>query len=422
MTVAAWMKERVVPRIQWGVCLWTALTEWWRRAIRPGLPSAGSTSPRVLFVATYAGTLQAFLIPHMKMLLHRGWRVEAAACLDKGSESERLIGTDVALHHVPFRKPAIAAGNLLALWRLWRLIQTRRYEIIHVHTPIAALIGRAAARMSRSRPTVLYTAHGFHFHQGAPWSQWLLAYPAEWLAARWTDGLIVMNEEDLYHGMKLGFTEGENLFRVHGVGVDLGFYEGAPTDDGQSVRREFGLASNDVLVSCIAAFRPVKNHGLLLDAWKRLSDSQVNAHLLLVGGGGASRHSVKRRLDIEDNPRIHLGGHRSDIPSVLQATDVLVLASQYEGLPRCIMEAMVVAKPVVATSARGSRDLIEHGSNGLLVDPEDSAGLAKALATLIQDPDLRIKMGKHGREMIEEYSLDCVLDEMGLIYDRFQPG
>ncbi|MFC2083287.1 glycosyltransferase family 4 protein [Candidatus Bipolaricaulota bacterium] len=420
MTIAAWIQDHVAPRIHWGLCLWFALSEGLRRAIRPSLPPAESTSPRVLFVTTYAGTLQAFLIPHMRMLLHRGWRVEVAARFDKGSESAQLIEAEFPVHHIPFCSRAFAPRNLLALWRLRRLIQTRRYDVIHVHTPIAAMVGRAAARMSRPRPVVLYTAHGFHFYRGASWRQWILSYPAERLAARWTDGLIVMNEEDLHYGMKMGFTQGENLFRVHGVGVDLSFYGGATADDGHTVRREFGLASDDILVSCIAGIRPGKNHELLLDAWQRLADSQVNAHLLLVGGFGASSHSVKRRLDMGRNLRIHLGGFRRDIPSVLQATDVLVLASQREGLPRCIMEAMAAAKPVVATSARGNRDLIDHGCNGLLVVPEDSAGLAEALATLIRDPGLRIKMGKRGREKIEEYSLDRVLDEMGLIYDRFR--
>jgi len=395
-----------------------ALAEGLRQSTRPGGSPAGSSSPRILFVTTVAGTLRAFLIPHMQMLQERGWHVEAAARFGNSSKGEQLIKAGFTAHRIPFHRHVLAGGNLLAIWRLWRLIQTGRYDIVHVHTPVAAMVGRLAARLTRPRPAVLYTAHGFHFHRGAPWYHWLFLYPAEWLAGRWTDGLIVMNEEDVHNGRRLGFVQEENLFFVHGVGVDIDWYGGAAID-GRKVRSELGLSPDDVLITCIAEFTRGKNHKLLLDTWQRVTGSQANAHLLLVGGGPYLRE-VKRRLDSWESPRVHLAGHRADIPSVLRATDVLVLSSRREGLPRCIMEAMAAGRPVVATSARGSRDLIEHGVNGLLVEREDVAGLAEALVTLIQDPGLRFDMGKRGREKIKEYALDRVLDEMWLIYDRFR--
>jgi len=137
-------------------------------------------------------------------------------------------------------------------------------------------------------------------------------------------------------------------------------------------------------------------------------------------GKGSRLSAVKAMAGLEHDPSVHFAGYREDVPSVLQATDILVLASRREGLPRSIMEAMAAGKPVVATSVRGSRDLVGHDVNGLLVGNEDAAELAAALEALILDQDLRSEMGGRGREMVENYSLDVVLDEMWPIYDRYQ--
>ena len=94
------------------------------------------------------------------------------------------------------------------------------FDLVHVHTPVAAFLGRWLAKRTH-QGAVLYTAHGFHFYKGAPFRNWLVYYTAERLAARWTDGLIVMNDEDFLNAQRLGFRPGESLFRVNGVGVDF---------------------------------------------------------------------------------------------------------------------------------------------------------------------------------------------------------
>lgn len=102
-------------------------------------------------------------------------------------------------------------------------MKKNKYQLIHTHTPVASFLGRFAAKLA-GVPSVLYTAHGFHFFDGAPKKNWLLYYTAERLAARFTDALLVMNQEDFENGKKLGFIPEESLFLVHGVGVDIEKY------------------------------------------------------------------------------------------------------------------------------------------------------------------------------------------------------
>jgi glycosyltransferase involved in cell wall biosynthesis len=264
---------------------------------------------------------------------------------------------------------------------------------------------------------VLYTAHGFHFYKGAPWPYWLFYYPAERLAAHWTDGLIVMNSEDYERAQRMGFKPGKNLFFVHGVGVDLEQFSPAPKSR-TSVREELGLSDQDIVVMCVAEFTSTKNHAFLLAAWSKVAREEPCAHLLLIGDGQL-KQSMERRIRVENIPNVHFLGFRGDVPRLLQSADIFVLPSRREGLPRSIMEAMAAGKPVVATDVRGNRDLVGNGVTGILVKLGDVVGLAQAILQLIHDPELRLRMGEAGREKMQAYSLDHVIKEMSEIYARY---
>jgi len=367
---------------------------------------------KVLFVATVYTHLAAFHIPFMKLLQRWGYEVHAAASPAEGRKDEvEAIG--VHCWDIPFVRSPVSLKNLTAYRKLKSLLRRERFDLIHVHTPMGAWLGRLAAKRTGQGP-VLYTAHGFHFYKGAPWPYWLFYYPAERVAARWTDILIVMNSEDYERAQKIGFKCGKNLFWIHGVGVDLERFS-QRHENGLSVRKELGLADQNALVTCVAEFTSTKNHAFLLAAWRKVTREERRTHLLLVGEGKLKR-AMERKVKVESIHNVHFIGFRKDVPQILQASDIFVLPSRREGLPRSIMEAMAAGKPVVATDVRGSRDLVEHGVTGLLVELGDVEGLAQALLQLIRDPKLREKMGRAGRAKIQNYSLERVLDEMSTIY------
>ena len=187
--------------------------------------------PKVLFVATGYGHLKAFHLPFMRLLQMRGCQVHAAASPGKGGKSRAAIA-GVTCWDVPFSRSPLRVGNLRAGLVLLRLLRQEGYALIHVHTPVAAWITRWVARSSHET-AVLYTVHGFHFYSSAPPLYWLLYYPAERLAARWTDGLVVMNDEDWTRAQRMGFVPGKDLWSLihdegrwvaaqEGLGVSLG--------------------------------------------------------------------------------------------------------------------------------------------------------------------------------------------------------
>jgi len=372
-------------------------------------------SGKVLFIASVYTHLAAFHIPFMKMLQGRGYEVHAAASSSEGRrEDVERIG--VTCWEIPFARSPYSPANIQAYRRLKDLLREHHFDLIHVHTPVAAFLGRYLAKAT-NQGAVLYTAHGFHFYQGAPRRNWLIYYTAERIASRWTDGLIVMNSEDFENAQRLGFKSGENLFYVHGVGVDLSPHSDPPEGD-RNIREELRIGPDDVVVTCVAEFIERKNHNFLLDAWRELTKRYNSAHLLLVGKG-ERMEILQKRVEKEQIPRVYFLGYRRDVPQILKETDIAALVSKHEGLPKCIMEAMAMGLPVVASNVRGNRDLVENEHTGFLVELGDISGLIRALERLVSDPALRAAMGAAGRNKIQDYSQDRVLAEMNSIYERY---
>ncbi len=373
----------------------------------------GKSRSSILFLATVDTHIFSFHLPFMRMLESLGYTVEVAA-RDTGFR-ERIEKAGFLFHDIPFSRRPLSFSNVLAFLKLIQLLRKKRYILIHTHTPVASFLGRIAGKIAWV-PKVLYTAHGFHFYRGASWKVWLFWYTAEKIASFFTDALIVLNEEDFEHGKRLGFVPGESLFLVHGVGVDLERFREVPS----KVREELRIEEGDVIVTCVAEFIPTKNHVFLLSAWREVAKSYHNAHLLLVGDGELLE-KVKEKAQKVSLPRVHFLGRREDIPAILAASDIVVLPSKREGLPRALLEGMASGKPLVATNIRGNRDLVEDGVNGFLVPVGDERALIQALQKLIESPELRDSMGQESRKKAEAYSLDRVLLAMEAVYRRFLP-
>lgn len=372
-------------------------------------------SRSVLFVASVYTHLTAFHIPFMKLLQEKGYDVYAAASSAEGRKDD-VEAAGVTCWEVPFARSPYSPANVQAFRQLRALLKEHHFDLIHVHTPVAAFMGRYLAKVTNQGP-VLYTAHGFHFYKGAPRRNWIIYHNAERLAARWTDGLIVMNGEDFDNAQKLGFEPEKNLFYVHGVGVDLTKFSNPVAEKG-NIRATLGIGPGDVVVTCVAEFNDNKNHLFLLEAWREFTQQYNHGHLLLVGTG-EKMGALQQRVKQEGMPRVHFLGYRGDVPQILRETDIVTLVSKREGLPKSIMEAMAVGKPVVVTNVRGNRELVEHGKTGLLVELGDVPGLVKGLERLTSDSELRAAMGAAGQEKIRDYSLEKVLVEMAGIYDRY---
>lgn len=366
---------------------------------------------KVLFVASVYSHLEAFHIPFIDWLQSQGHIVHAAASQD--TDPNRLRDLGVTCWDIPFRRSPFSLGNITAFARLRRLLFEHHYDLVHVHTPVAAFMGRLVSRATR-QGKVLYTAHGFHFFRGASPLAWMLYYSAEKLAVRWTDGLIVMNQEDYANARRLGF-QGDRLHFVHGVGVDLTTYKPGATTRGRSMGE---IPWEPPVFICVGELNRNKNQAFLIEGWHRYS--RQNPGTLLIVGDGPKKEKLIDTVRAKRIKGVQFLGYRSDVPDLLRLSDVAVLTSFREGLPRFLLEAMATELPIIATNVRGNRDLVENHVNGILVEPGDLDSLVSALTSLALDVSFRRRMGTKGYERVQPYSLHGgVLAEMSAIYNRF---
>ena len=293
--------------------------------------------------------------------------------------------------------PVAIARNLnpLSHWisycRLVRLFRQERFDIVHVHTPIAALLGRLAAK-SAGVPTIVYTAHGFYFHERmAPWKRFLFIALEKW-GGLYTDVLFTQAEEDAESARRLRLCR-TKVIEVIGNGVDpVRFF---PAFDGGKSRRQLRAelnTSEDAVVVMITG-RMVAEKG-----YPELFAAMAGQDAILWAAGERLDSDHAAAVDAVRVPsNVRLLGHRPDVPELLRAADIFTLPSHREGMPRSIIEAMMTGLPVIATDIRGSREEVVSGKTGLLVPGADKEALAAAIRELSGDAPMRARMGAAGR-------------------------
>ncbi|WP_216829047.1 glycosyltransferase family 4 protein [Alkalihalobacterium elongatum] len=368
---------------------------------------------KILFCATVDYHFKAFHLPYMKWFKEQGWEVHVAA---KGEIN--LPYTD-RKYNIPIQRSPFKLKNVDAFNELKAIINEHEYDIIHCHTPLGGVLARFAARKARKKGTkVLYTAHGFHFCQGAPKLNWFIYYPIEKQLANYTDCLITINKEDYGLANSRKFGAGR-IERVHGVGVDTNCYK--PILETEKIERKklFGYHPDDFLIFYAAEFNKNKNQQLLIRSLALVQDYMPNAKLLLAGEGALqeSCEQLVKKLGIEH--MVQFLGFRKDIDTLLPICDIAVGSSYREGLPVNIMEAMACGLPIVASKNRGHVELVEDQVNGYIVPSHDYGQFARSLLKLYQNEQLRKQMGVVSRNMVETYSLQQLNLELSTIYTRY---
>jgi len=191
-----------------------------------------------------------------------------------------------------------------------------------------------------------------------------------------------------------------------------------PQVSGEVWRGREGFAPEDVLFVCVASLKPQKNHALLLEAFSQGLASEPRAHLLLVGDGALRPKLKKQANTLGLRDRIHFLGIRTDIPEVLNAADVFVLSSEWEGNPLSVMEAMAAGKPVISTAVGGIPELVKEGKSGLLVPRGDVSVLARAMSLLSKNQELRRAIGSAASEQaVERFDVQAMTEAYASLYE-----
>lgn len=364
---------------------------------------------RILYVTTVSDTVNTILVPHMEMLLDEGHVVDLACNLVK-ELNPILQQRGCEIFNIEFQRTPFAKKNYLAYKKLSDILMKGDYDIVHVHTPVAAAYTRLACKKIKSTK-VIYTAHGFHFYKGAPIQNWLLYFPAEKWLSRYTDVLITINHED--HGRANKSFKAKRTEYVSGVGIDIEKFSTVSIDK-PAKRIELGLPEKAFVVLSFGELNRNKNHETVIRAIAKLKNP--NIYYLICGSGPLEQYLRDLSKELEVEEQVILLGFRHDIPEICKAGDVFALPSYREGLPLSIMEAMTTGLPIVCSEIRGNKELIENEKGGYLVKRNNIDEYTHYLRTLMNDPVKRKKFGDFNREKVQGYSADQVLGKVYKIY------
>lgn len=364
--------------------------------------------------ATVQSHICQFHKPLVEVLHAHDCEVHVAARNNLAEKNGLKLDFVEKVFDVPFSRSPKSTDNLRAEKMLKRIISEEKYDIIHCNTPMGGIVTRLAAKHARKNGTrVIYTAHGFHFYEGAPKKNWMVYYPIEKYFSKKNDMLITITHEDYYLAKKKFHCQVEH---IHGVGVDEKRY--FPVDETEKcrLRREMGFGEDQKLLLCVGELLPNKNQKMAIHAMKKIVKQYPDA-VLFIAGNGSENENLKNEIitcGLEQN--VTMLGYCTHLQDYQHIVDVLVSCSYREGLPLNIVESMLSSNPVVASINRGHSELIKNGENGYLVSVDDVDEMADRVLEIFDDKDKAEKLGSKAYDYAKDYCFTSVKKELEEIY------
>lgn len=309
---------------------------------------------------------------------------------------------------VPFRK-----FSVVALIRLLHLVRREGIDIIHSHGAGGGVYGRLIKLFYR-RGLVVHTFHGMHLGgRGLVKRMRLLA---EKLLGRLTDHFVFVSASEMQSAEGLGLRKPNSSVILNGV--DTEHYRRLYVDV-EKKKRDLGIGPGRAVIGTVGRLSFPKAPEAGIRALSLLAQEKRDVVYLMVGDGEEMEKVRKEISDRGLEDRVLLLGSRDDVGEILKVMDLFILPSRGEGLPLAVLEAMASGIPVVATRVTGNVEAVLDGETGLLVDPGSAAGLSGAISYLLDNPELRRKMGARGQERaVEDFGQGRMAAETFAMYRR----
>jgi glycosyltransferase involved in cell wall biosynthesis len=306
-----------------------------------------------------------------------------------------------------------------------KLLGQLQPDIVHTHSAKAGILGRFAGHALKGQraanlPAVVHTIHGLAFHpyQSQILNRFYIA--VEKSAAKRTDFFISVADAMTKQATAVGIGKPEQFVTAYSAIEEDDFLAPISQQRRSDFRRKFGIADDAIVLVTIARLFMFKGHKYIVESAKSLAKRYENAVWLFVGDGNLSEHFKKQVRELGLVERIRFTGLLSptEIPLAIQSSDILVHCSLREGLARALPQAMLCAKPAISFDVDGAREVVNERT-GRLIEPKNIGQLVDACAELIENKDLRRRLGENGRETVkEQFSPDRMVDTIEAVYRK----
>ena len=401
------------------LCTPRLLTLRARRASADAGARAPDAAPTILFIETTDFCVESHLAGQLASLRESGWR-PVVATTDTGILPRVLAADEVVGHALTIRREPAPLHDLVTLLRLALLMRRERPALVVYGTPKAALLGSAAARLTRVRRR-LYFVYGLRAETMTGLGRTVVLAAERLALACSTDSLAVSHSmRDQARRLGLDTTRMAVVGRGSANGVDVAAFRAAGGDDGRRrrLRDRLGAADDDLVVGFVGRVTADKGVDCLVGAVRALRARGLPARLVLVGPDeGTSALLAETRRDLASS-WVTLLGQVDDTAEVYAAFDVFCLPSRREGLPTVVLEAAAAGVPVVVTDATGMRDAVDSGRSALVVPVDDRPALTEALHGLLTDPSAAGRLRTAASRLVDEsFSHRVVADSLARHYE-----
>ncbi|HEV8148168.1 MAG TPA: glycosyltransferase [Bryobacteraceae bacterium] len=287
------------------------------------------------------------------------------------------------------------------------------FHLLHCHSTKAGMIGRLAV-LSGS-PGCLYTPHGmFAMDPNRSALSKRLASALEVALSDFGDRVIAVSAAEFAHAVEIGIPASK--LKIIPNGVTLA--SSSPASDRAQIRAEWGLHDSEVCIGFVGRLVPVKSPETMLKGFACLRDSvRERARLVMVGDGPLEPKLRRLTTNLGIAKSVTWLGAR-DARTLMHVFDTLVVTSDSEVTPLVVLEAMTRGLPIVATRVGAVADTVQPGVNGFIVPVRGVGEITDALTVLVQNPDLRTRMGEASRRIVQAFSIDRMVDQTVRLYEE----
>lgn len=314
-------------------------------------------------------------------------------------------------------------NDAVSYFQIKKLLRQLQPDIVHTHSAKAGILGRFAGyklKTRNSKPKIVHAIHGLAFHpyQSEVLNKFYIA--VEKSAAMRTDFFISVADAMTAQSTAAGIGKPEQYITAYSAIDEDDFLEPISQEKKRDFRRKYGIAEDAVVLVTVARLFMLKGHEYIIESAKELSKRFENCVWLFVGDGNLSEHYKQQARELGLADRIKFTGllPPSQIPLAIQSSDMLVHCSLREGLARTLPQAMLCGRPAISFDVDGAREVVNENT-GRLIEPKNVEQLINACAELIEDADLRKKLGGQGRESVKKkFAPDTMVDTIEAVYEK----
>lgn len=382
--------------------------------------------PKVLHIVTHiiGGGAEKNTIDTVKGLAELGYEVHLMSGRDVDHSVLRRMKwpSNIRLIIIPeLARNINPVKEYIAYRKIRKCIEREKYQIVHTHMAKASVLGRLAAKRA-GVPCIIYGLHGMLFPKTSNIMTRMICRRIESYCGGFTDRFVVVGEDLKEKYILAGIGEHHKYHVIH-TGIDVDQFYAAKENSKEKIlrlKKEIGIDKEDVVVGMVTRFDKNKGIEYFIQLVRNVGDRLRNVKFVIVGNGRDLERQKKYAKKISVLNNIVFTGYRNDVADVISLFDVAVLTSMREGLSQFLVQAAMIAKPIVTFDVDGAWEVVKEGQNGFIIPTRDLGSLSDRICQLVCDEMLRVKMGQKSSELIgNSRTVENMVTKINELYQNY---